>query len=260
MAAKPSCTHLDDASIGTRQILAGTVDVSNALNTVDLSLGAVRTQFPTIAQWAELCCATLSPAIGLCKMATSLNQRSLRLLFVQAHSGDLDMHAFYLVGGLLAGSAPAVKCFFNLEGCREDLAVSPEITPACTADQPYSAADFPGRRWNGSDNFKLLGAAVGSPEMRKLAESLGRQRPCEPQSDSPTHRGVVPQASLRSADCDLRTGGLPPSVSPQTPRLAIGCRTHPSSPHCQHRCSRNLQIALGDLLQRAIVACEDLRQ
>ena len=81
--------------------------------------------------------------------------------------------------GFCAGSAPAVRCFLTAltEGFRRiGLTVNmdkTEIIPACPSAQSFGPGDFQGCSWNGTSNFKLLGAPVGSDEW--CEELLGRR-------------------------------------------------------------------------------------
>ena len=96
-----------------------------------------------------------------------------------SHPGGIDLCSFFLDDGLSAGFAPAVRRFLSavITGFRKiDLEVNldkAEIIPACTTSQSLDSADFQGCSWNGSANFKLLGAAVGTTEW--CEDILGRR-------------------------------------------------------------------------------------
>ena len=153
-----------------------------------------------------------------------------------SHPGGIDICSFFLDDGFCAGSARAVQCFLTalVEGFRRvGLTVNfdkTEVIPACSLAQSFCPADFQGCSWNGTSNFKLLGAPVGSDawceellgrrvgKARALLSAIGRfpdaqgafslLRSCSGWSKVLySCRTVPPDAQfrgLRTADSDLR--------------------------------------------------------
>ena len=101
-----------------------------------------------------------------------------------------------------------------------------EIIPACPSAQSFGPGDFQGCSWNGTSNFKLLGAPVGSNEW--CEELLGRRIAKARALLSAI--GKFPDAqgafcSLRSCSGGLRSSTLV-ALCPQMPsRVVSGQRT-----------------------------------
>ena len=186
--------------------VAVSVDVSNAFNTVHRAavLRAVRVHFPSLSPWVDCCYrheSTLFTGSGNVALQTIPSARGVQqgdplgpVLFALAvhpaiaearaateasHPGGIDICSFFLDDGFCAGSAPAVRCFLTalIEGFRRvGLTVNldkTEVIPACSFAQSFCPGDFQGCSWNGTSNFKLLGAPVGSNEW--CEELLGRR-------------------------------------------------------------------------------------
>ena len=84
-----------------------------------------------------------------------------------AHPGGVDFQTFYLDDGLIAGRAPAVRCFlqalvagFGDIGLSVSLETS-EVVPPCATSPTFGPTDFPSSHRNASASFKLLCAAIG---------------------------------------------------------------------------------------------------
>ena len=91
----------------------------------------------------------------------------------------VDICSFYLDDGLCAGDALAVSFFLKtlVRGLGDiGLAVNlgkTEVISPCTSSQSFGQDCFPGCSWNSTASFKLLGAAIGTPEWCELL--LGRR-------------------------------------------------------------------------------------
>ena len=186
--------------------VAVSVDVSNAFNTVHRAavLRAVRVHFPSLSPWVDCCYrheSTLFTGSRHVALQSINSARGVQqgdplgpVLFALAihpviaearaatgtlHPGGIDICSFFLDDGFCAGSSAAVRCFlstltagFRRIGLTVNLDKT-EVIPACPLTQSFGHADFPGCSWNGSSNFKLLGAPIGSDAW--CEELLGRR-------------------------------------------------------------------------------------
>ena len=180
--------------------VVATLDIENAFNTIDRSscLEAVRRDIPQAAPWADFCYRSpsharlgnktldsargvqqgdpIGPAIFALALKRSIDEA---LAAVDLAGCKLDIVAFYLDDGTVAGNAVAVKAFCNAfrEALRKQglaLNVSKcEVIPAsgnnCTVNRQW----FEGYAWKGDGCFKLLGAAFGDAA---FCESLAQKR------------------------------------------------------------------------------------
>ena len=162
--------------------VALSLDVSNAFNTVHRSavLQEVRTHFPSIAPWVDCCYRHESTLFTGSSSVTSQVIASARgvqqgdllrpVLFALAIHPVIKEARQAAVTGCVRD--PPRRPGFRRLGLEVNLDKT-EVIPACTTSQSFGPANFHVSCWNRSANFKLLGAAVGTPEW--CEDLLGRR-------------------------------------------------------------------------------------